>query len=88
MFYSHCKPWPYLVNVSPENSRELCKLGDNLSQLGLKSCVEFWRSSMYYKFVVNKSQMLSLLLEIDAFLKKKVMERRLHKNTIILDYAP
>ena len=27
---------------------------------------------MYFKFVVNKAQMLSLLLEKAAFLKKKV----------------
>ena len=87
MFRSLCKPWPYLVNVSRENSREQCKLSDNLSQLGLKSCVEppkltkktvvgltsFWRSLIYFKFVVNKAQMLSLLLEIAAFLKKKVV---------------
>ena len=28
---------------------------------------------MYFKFVVNKAQILSLLLEIAAFLKKKVV---------------
>ena len=82
-----CKPWPYLVNFSRENSREYCKLGDSLSQLGLKSSVEqpkltkntvvgftsFWRSLMYFKFVVNKAQMLPLLLEIAAFLKNMVV---------------
>ena len=56
-------------------------MSDNLSQLGIKSCVEppkltkktvigftfFWRSLMYFKFVVNKAQMLLLLLEKAAF---------------------
>ena len=51
--------------------KELCRTTEtNKTVVGLTS---FWRSLMYFKFVVNKAQTLSLLFEIAAFLKKKVV---------------